>query len=107
MTDDEVVANMERRFGGSDTEQYIRLAKATRSLVRVWTEYATTPDGSLAEKFAEVSLERMMKGLEERPQHAVGMIESLLALVCHMRLGGTYEEWFQSIGIDPEPGGDN
>jgi hypothetical protein len=107
MTDDEVVAEMERRFGAGDTEQYMRLARATRSLVAIWAAYAQTPDGSVAEAFMEQRLNQMLDGMKTRPEHSVGMIESLLALVYHMRLGGTYEDWFQSIGISPEPGGDD
>lgn len=107
MTDDEILAAMEDRFGGRDMEMYRVLAKATRSLIRLWAEYANTPDGSLAEAVMENHLNQMMEGLKTRPDHAVGMIESLLAIIHHLRSGGTYEEWFQSIGISAEPGGDD
>jgi hypothetical protein len=107
MTDDEVLASMEQKFGEENTDQYVRLAKATRSLVHLWGAYAAAPDGSLAERVIEAQLERMLSGMKTRPEHALGMIESLLALVHHMRNGGSYEQWFAAIGIAAEPGGED
>lgn len=106
MRDEDILAEMERRFGGDNSEQYVRLAKATRSLVLLWAAYAETPDGSPIERLMEGRLEQMLGGLKTRPEHAIGMIESLLAVIHHMRSGGTYEGWFESIGISPTPGGD-
>jgi hypothetical protein len=107
MTDDDVIAEMERRFGPGDTEQYLRLAKATRALVTMWEVYAATPDNSMIERIMEQRLDRMLDGFRTRPEHAIGMIESLVALIFHMKRGGTYEEWYESIGLSASPGGDH
>ena len=106
MTDEEVIAAMKAKFGSDDTDMYMVLAKATRALVHLWAEYARTPDGSLAEKIVEGHLNQMLDKMKEKPDHVVGLVESLLAIVHHMRMGGTYEDWFESLGISPIPGGD-
>lgn len=99
--------DMTAKFGDEETEQYIRLAKATRALVTVWAAFIQAPNGSSAEAAISMEFDRMIDGVKQRPEHAASIIESLLALVQHMRMGGTYEEWFESLGISPFPIKDN
>jgi hypothetical protein len=47
--------------------------------------------------------EQMLVRMRTSPEHAVAMVESLVALVLHMKMGGTYEEWFTSLGIKARP----
>jgi hypothetical protein len=105
--DDHTLEEMKAKFGEEETADYIMLAKATRSLVHLWEVYAQSPVNSPTEKASAAALNRMMKGLEARPAHATGMIESLLALIAHLRHGGSYEQWFLSLNLSPTPGGDD
>lgn len=91
---------MNERFGDKATEEYVRLAKATRALIFMWESYLATPDGSfldivLGDKWSEV-----IAKLEQRPEHAAAMVESLAALIVHMKNGGDYAAWFNDLGID-------
>jgi hypothetical protein len=105
-TPEDLLADMRDKFGDTETRQYMRLAKAIRSLMHIWTAYAQAPEGSFAEAAIADSLDRMLKEVAKRPEHAIGLIEGLLAIVQHLRQGGTYEDWFESIGISAEPGRD-
>jgi uncharacterized protein YcbX len=91
------------KFGEEETEEYVRLAKATRALIFIWEEYANAPEGSPVERLMADHFEQMLVRMRTSPEHAVAMVESLVALVLHMKMGGTYEEWFTSLGIKARP----
>lgn len=100
---EEVLADMREKFGEEESAHYIKLAKAMRSITFLWRTYVRTPDGSYAEAMIGATLERMLDQIKTHPDHAAGLIEGLIALVEHLRMGGTYEDWFLSIGISPVP----
>ena len=91
------------KFGDRQAENYMTLLKATRSLVAIWSMYIQAPTNSVQESVISHELERMTDELEKHPEHAAAMVESLLAIIMHMRMGGTYEQWFESFGISPVP----
>lgn len=96
--------DMAEKFGEEDTEQYLKLARALRSLNWIWEQYVLQESGSHSEEVARSALEEMLTGLHDKPDHLDGIVEGMLALVYHMRIGGSYEEWFLSLGIAPAPG---
>jgi hypothetical protein len=99
----DITSDMRDKFGDEQTEEYMILAKATRSLVFMWRVYIETPTGSFQEVVTGQALSKMMDGLKDRPEHAVSMVESLLAIIEHMRRGGTFEDWFETLGVSPTP----
>ncbi len=101
---EEVLGAMRAKFGNKEADQYLRLAKALRALIHLWKRYVEAPEDSLAEAIIGQSLERMMDEVRGHPDHAAGLIEGLLALVQSMRMGGSFDDWFESIGLSPEPG---
>lgn len=101
---DDLLADMEREFGPDQTDEYVRLTAATRSLIYVWDQFVRAPVGSAQEKVLNQAMRQMMQGFERRPEKAVPMIESLLAIIQSMRMGGTLEQWFEHLGVDPKPG---
>lgn len=91
---------MIERFGEEQTEEYIRLARATRGLIAMWETFLGTPDGSFLDIVLGDKWNEVITKLEERPAHAAAMVESLAALIVHMKNGGKYDSWFSDLGID-------
>jgi len=98
-----IVDQARAKFGDRQIEEYMALVKATRSLMAIWAMYVKAPTGSMQEHIIGIELTRMMSELEAHPDHAAAMIESLLAIIMHLRMGGTYEQWFESFGISSVP----
>ena len=104
MSDPDLIANMRDTFGDGAADGYLKLAGATRSLTYVWDAYVRAPVGSAQEVVLSTAMTQMMAGFRNHPDKAQEMIESLLALIQHMRMGSSYESWFESLGVDPTPG---
>lgn len=105
MTED-LSGEMRERFGDQESDEYIALAKAMRGYVHVWLEYVAAPIGSLRETQSALVITQMSNGLKANPGHAAAIVEGMTALILHMRAGGTYEEWFLSLGLSPVVGED-
>jgi hypothetical protein len=95
---------MRAQFGKEETDEYLRLAKAIRSLMWVWEQYVDAAPRSLAESMAGERFKSMITDAKVSPEHAGALIEGLVALVMHLRRGGDYDVWFESLGIDSTPG---
>ena len=104
MTDEGILSEMREKFGDTTTEGYLSLITAMRSLTFIWDGYIRSPFGSTQERVLQAALREMMGGFEDHPDKATAMIESLLALIQHMRMGGSFESWFEAMGISPKPG---
>jgi hypothetical protein len=100
-----IMQQMREKFGDEQTDEYIRLGKAMRSLIALWDAFVKAPSDSNAEVVTQAVLDRMLSQLLDRREHSIGMIEGLLSLILHMREGGDYDEWFRAMGIAPYPGG--
>lgn len=103
---DSIIGDMEKKFGEDETAEYIRLAKAVRSLMGTWEAYVAADVGSTEERAIAMAMEAMMGDAKSHPDHTVALLEALVAIILHMRMGGTYEGWFESIGISHIPGAD-
>jgi hypothetical protein len=103
---EEIISELAEKFGAQETEEYLRLMKAVRSLVHLWSMFLDADEGSVVEVVLADQIEKMMKQLEEHPDHASSIVEALIALIMHLRRGGEYDDWFKSAGIAPIPGGD-
>ena len=104
MSDADLIADMRAKFGDGAAEGYLKLVGATRSLTYVWDAYVRAPVGSAQEVVLSTAMTQMMDGFRSHPDKAQEMIESLLALIQHMRMGSSYESWFESLGVNPTPG---
>lgn len=98
------VDEMRERFGDEETDKYIRLAKALRALMATWEGFTFAPEGSVMEDLFRDQFEGMMQDIADHPDHAGPLIEGLVALVLHLKHGGSYEEWFETLGIAAYPG---
>lgn len=107
MSEDNLIADMRKQFGNQAADDYLKLVSATRSLTYAWDGYVRAPVGSSLEAVLGAAMSQMMSGFQDRPEHAIAMIESLLALIQHMRMGGTYDAWFEDLGVSQKPGGDD
>lgn len=101
--EDNTLEEMRERFGDEQTEEYLRLAKAVRSLVWVWEQYADAERGSAVEVITGKQMEDMIEDVRSHPKHAAALVEAMVAIIVHMRRGGTYEAWYESLGLTPEP----
>jgi hypothetical protein len=102
--DDKIIDAMRAQFGEDTTDGYLKLVTATRSLTYTWDLFVRAPVGSAQERVLGAAMNLMMNGFKGHPEKAVEMIESLLALVQHMRWGGTIEDWFEEMGVGTTPG---
>lgn len=103
---DSLVGEMEDQFGREETADYIRLAKAVRSLVHTWEKFVAAPVGSVEERAASRAIEHMTDNMKTHPEHTAALVEALCAIILHLRAGAPYEDWFESLGISPVPGVD-
>lgn len=101
--EDDTLQGMKDLFGEEQTAEYIMLAKAVRSMVWVWTQYAEAERNSFVEHVVGAQFEKMIDDLKTHPNHAAAMVEAMVAVIVHMRNGGTYEHWMESLGLDPAP----
>jgi hypothetical protein len=77
-----------------------------RSVVHVWDQYVAAPVGSAEERGIARALSSMTEDMESHPKHTAALVEAFCAIILHMRAGGTYEEWFETIGLSHVPGVD-
>ena len=105
-SDDDIIEEMRKQFGDGATNGYMKLVGATRGLTYVWDVYVRAEVGSVQEAVLGQAMSQMMNGFKSHPEKATEMIESLLALIQHMRWGGTLEDWFEGFNVSPTPGGD-
>ena len=103
---DSIIGDMAEKFGEDETAEYLRLAKAVRSVVHVWDQYVSAPVDSAEERAIARALSSMTNDMESHPKHTAALVEALCAIILHMRAGAPYEEWFTSLGIAPIPGAD-
>lgn len=96
----ETVAAMTAQFGEAHAASYLKMLRATASLVNIGTAYLLSADGTPEEAMAKDSFERMIRLIGEKPEASKEIMESLIALVVHMRKGKSAEEWFTSVGVD-------
>ena len=107
MTDNDIIREARERFGSERTDDYLRTAKAMRALIHIWHEYINAPSDTPIEAVLDRVVEKMMDDLAGRPEHTKSMVEALVVLIEYMRRGGTYEDWFESLGLSPGVGGDD
>lgn len=94
------VAGVRKVTNPAQFEDYKRLLKATRALITVAELYLLAEVDTLMEVEAGAKLGLMMESIQTHPEKAANLLESLVTLVVHMKLGGTYEAWFE--GVDDE-----
>lgn len=104
--DETILDAMKDKFGEDETAEYIRLAKAVRSVVGTWEAYVAAPIDSAEERTIALAMEGMMQDVKSHPEHTASLVEALVAIILHLRAGGTYEEWFETLGISHVPGAD-
>jgi len=109
MTDDDsrLIDAARAKFGDEETDEYLRLMKAMRGLIRLWREYIRLPEGSPQEEMVGLAMNDMIARSLRRPDKAMALFQAMLAIIEHMREGGTYEEWYEDAGLSPEPGEGN
>jgi hypothetical protein len=92
---------MREEFGVLEAEAYQKLIAATAALVTVTTEYLLAEPDSDREKRAEVMAQEMIDVLLAKGGEKPGeIIRSLLALIVHLRLGGSIAEWFAQSEVE-------
>lgn len=97
---EETLAAMRERFGASDSESYLKLQRAVCALINIGTRYLLSEEGTEEEAEAKDSWTRMSRMIASKPLAAQEMMEALVAVVVHIRTGGTAEDWFKEVGID-------
>lgn len=94
--------DMKEQFSPQEIEDYTRQMKAIDSLVTMFSLFQKAPYGSPAEAIYRHQLDTAVGLLKDKPEHAIGLIEGLVAIVASMRAGGSYEQWFTEIDMEPK-----
>jgi hypothetical protein len=95
------LAEMREHYGEAEAEAYQKLLAATAALITVSTEYLLADPGSEREKRAEEMTHEMIEVLVAKGGDKPGeIIRSLLALITHLRTGGTIAEWFGQAEVE-------
>lgn len=92
---------MRQHFGEAEAAAYQKLIAATSALVTVATDYFLAEDGSEREARASESIDDMIVTLlKARGDKPAEIMRSLLAVVVHLRLGGSIREWFEGAEVE-------
>lgn len=76
---------------------YERMLRATRAYLMVSEVYYLSPVGSINERRAQESIDKMNEDMLDHADKAVSLVGSLGALIMHMKHGGTYDQWFEGL----------
>lgn len=92
------IAGVREAYGeGPELDSYVRMLKATRSFINVSMAFFTADEGSELEADAGAKFQEMIDNCRDHPDKAAHITESLAAIVCHLVLGGTLDEWFEGV----------
>lgn len=95
-------------FGDAQTEDYIRSAKALRAYVVATRSFMSAPSGSLEEVMAEMVVTAMSKSLEDKPAHAVNLLETAAGILAMVEdKTGLFSLWLSAIGLSLDGSGPN
>lgn len=97
----DALQELKERYGEESAEGYVRLMKAIDSLIFMFNEFQKAEIDSPQEAMLRNQLDRAMEATRNRPEHAVGLIEGMVAIIVSMRAGAPYEQWFTELGIEP------
>jgi len=93
---------IDEQFGEGSAANYTRLAKAMRALVTMGHLYYRSQAGSELESQACAKFDLMIADMLAQPEKATAMIEALVAIIVHQKEGGTWKEWYETLGLEPE-----